>query len=137
MRSYQRRLAARILKCGVNRIWADPKNEKIKLAVTRKDVRRFIKEGFIEKLPEKKKAKRLKKIQQRTGSKKGTAAARIGKKTKWFKIIRPQRRLLREYRDKKEIDSKTYRILYKLVKGNTFRSKHHLQSYMKEKGLIK
>ncbi len=137
MRSYQRRLAAKILKCGVNRVWIDPKNEKIKLAVTRKDVRRFIKEGFIEKLPTKKRVRGFEKTQQRTGSKKGSRNTRIGNKKAWFKIIRPQRKLLKEYRDKKVIDTHTYRLLYKLVKGNSFRSKHHLETYLKEKGLVK
>jgi len=137
MRSYQRRVAAKIMKCGVNRVWVDPKNEKIKLGVTRKDIRRFIKEGFIKKLPKKKKAKGFEKTQQRTGSKKGTIKARTRAKARWLKVVRPQRALLKEYRSKKQIDVKTYRLLYKLVKGNTFRSKHHLESYAKEKGLVK
>ena len=137
MKSYQRRLAAKILKCGVNRIWIDPKNEKIKLAVTRKDVRRFIKEGFIKKLPEKKRLRGFEKTQQRTGSKKGAKFSRIRKKESWLKVVRPQRKLLKEYREKKEIDTRTYRTVYKLIKGNMFRSRHHLQSYLKEKGLIK
>ena len=137
MKSYQRILAARILKCGVNRVWVDPKNQKIRLAVTRKDVRRFIKEGFIKKLPEKKKTKFFEKTQQKTGSKKGSKFARIRKKEPWLKIVRPQRKLLKEYRNQKQIDTRTYRIIYKLIKGNTFRSKHHLQSYLKEKELVK
>jgi len=137
MKSYQRRLAAKILKCGVNRIWIDPKNEKVKLAVTRKDVRRFIKEGFIEKLPEKKRVRGFEKTQQRRGSIKGSKFARTGKKDAWLKVVRPQRKLLKQYRSDKQIDSKAYRRVYKLIKGNSFRSRHHLESYLKDKGLIK
>jgi len=66
--SIQKRIAAEILKCGINRIWIDPKDEKIKQAITRNDIRRFIKEGSIKKLPVKKKSKLKKKSQQNTGS---------------------------------------------------------------------
>ena len=36
----QRKLAAKVLKCGENRVWIDPKNEKVKQAITRRDIRR-------------------------------------------------------------------------------------------------
>jgi len=133
----QRKLAAKILKCGENRIWIDPKNEKVKQAITRRDVRRFIKEGVIKKLPVKRIAKNIEKRQQRMGSRKGAKKARVGKKTEWFKIVRPQRKLLRELRLNKKIDTRTYRETYKLVKGNVFRSRAHLMSYLKDKGFLK
>jgi len=137
MSSYQKRLAARMLKCGVNRVWIDPHNSKIKQAITRKDLRRFIKEGFIKKLPEKKKAKGFEKTQQKRGSIKGSSGARIGKKTEWLKIVRPQRKLLKELKGKKSIDSRTYRIVYSMVKGGAFRNKRHLLTYLEENKLMK
>lgn len=133
----QRKIAAKILKCGENRIWIDPENEKVKQAITRKDVRRFVKEGIIKKLPIKKIAKNFEKRQQRMGSRKGAKKARMGKKTEWLKIIRPQRRLLKELKLNKKIDIRTYRETYKLVKGNVFRSKAHLSLYLKDKKLLK
>ena len=133
----QRKLASKILKCGENRIWIDPKNEKVKQAITRSDVRRFIKEGIIKKKREKKKKKQVKKKQQKTGSRKGTWKARLGKKTRWLKVVRPQRKLLRELKTEKKIDATSYRKTYRLIKGNQFRSKAHLLTYLKEKGLMK
>jgi large subunit ribosomal protein L19e len=47
----QKKIAAKILKCGEGRVWIDPKNEKVKTAITRNDIRRFIKEGIIVKCP--------------------------------------------------------------------------------------
>ena len=134
----QRKLAAKILKCGVEKVWIDPKNEKVKQAITRRDIRRFIKEGVIKKLSDKKKTKRkMKKRQQRAGSRKGSSGARIGKKTEWLRVIRPQRRLLKELKEKGRLKSSAYRRVYKMIKGNAFRSKAHLMSYLKDKDLFK
>ncbi len=135
----QKKLAAKILKCGVEKIWIDPKNEKVKQAMTRKDIRRFIKEGVIKKLPNKKKPKRKikKKQQRRTGSRKGSRKARVGKKTEWLKVVRPQRRLIKELKEKGKLKPHVYRKIYKMIKGNAFRSKAHLMSYLKNKELLK
>lgn len=133
----QKKLAAKILKCGVKRVWIDPTDEKVKQAITRKDIRRYIKEGAIKKLPIKKNLKNEEKRQQRAGSIKGAKGARIGKKTEWLKIIRPQRKLLKELKNKKQLQLHTYRRIYKMVKGNVFRSKAHLMLYLKEKKLMK
>jgi len=135
--SLQKKIAAKVLKCGENRIWIDPSNAKVKQAITRRDVKRFIKEGIIKKFPEKRKSKNKEKKQQKTGSRKGSWGARAGKKSEWFKVIRPQRKLLKELKEKGQLKSHSYRTLYKLVKGNYFRSKAHLMLYLKEKDLIK
>ena len=134
----QRKLAAKVLKCGVEKIWIDPKNEKVRQAITRRDIRRFIKEGVIKKLSDKKKAKRkTKKRQQKIGSRKGSIGTRLGKKTSWLRVVRPQRRLLKELKEKGRLKSLAYRKIYKMVKGNAFRSKAHLISYLKDKELLK
>lgn len=133
----QKKIAAKILKCGENRVWIDPNNAKVKQAITRGDIRRFIKEGIIKKLPEKKRAKHEEKRQQKIGSRKGAKGARIGKKTEWFKVVRPQRKLLKELKNKGQLKPHAYRMTYKLIKGNFFRNKSHLMSYLKEKDLIK
>jgi len=132
----QRKIAAKVLKCGVNRVWIDPENVKVRQAITRRDVRRFIKDGVIKKLPVKKRKKKIKRI-QKTGSRKGKRGARRGKKTDWLKIIRPQRRLLKELKDKKQLKPLVYRRVYRLIKGNTFRSKQHLMNYLKERKYLK
>jgi len=133
----QKKIAAKILKCGENKIWIDPTNAKVKQAITRRDIRRFIKEGIIKKLPEKKAVKHEEKSQQKIGSRKGSKGARRGKKTKWLKVVRPQRKLLKELKNNGQLKPHAYRAVYKLIKGNFFRSRSHLMSYLKEKDLIK
>jgi len=133
----QRKIAAKVLKCGENRIWIDPTNDKVKQAITRSDIRRFIKEGIIKKVPEKKRVKPGEKRQQRTGSIKGSYGARERKKSRWFRIVRPQRNLLKQLREEGKLKPQAYRGLYKLVKGNFFRSRAHLITYLKEKNLTK
>jgi len=134
--SIQRNLAAKILKCSVKKVWIDPKNEKVKQAITRRDIRRFIKEGIIKKIPDKKAKIKIEKSQQRAGSRKGSAIARLGKKTDWLKVVRPQRSLLRELREKNQLKAFAYRKIYKMIKGNAFRSKAHMMSYLKDKELL-
>jgi large subunit ribosomal protein L19e len=136
MTSLQKKLAAKILKCGIDRVWIDPKNEKVKRAITRKDIRRFIKEGVIKKLPKKKKAKKKRRKRKGVGSRKGSRGARERKKEAWLRRVRPQRRLLKELKDQKKISSNDYRKLYRLVKGGMFRSRAHLLSYLKERKMI-
>ena len=71
------------------------------------------------------------------GSRKGSKGARRGKKSSWLRIIRPQRRLLKELKEKGSLKPDSYRKLYKLVKGGMFRSKAHLMTYLKDKKLLK
>lgn len=131
-------MAAKILKCGLSKVWIDPASEKVKKAVTRKDIRNLIKEGLIAAKSKKQKHAAAKKEKRRGfGSRKGSAAARAGKKQAWLKIIRPQRLLLKQIRAKKSIDAKTYKKIYLMVKGGSFRSKKHLLMYLREHGLIK
>jgi large subunit ribosomal protein L19e len=48
--SYQRRMAARILKCGLYRVWIDPDQiDEVAEAVTRGDIRRLISYRVIQK----------------------------------------------------------------------------------------
>ena len=137
MSSMQKKLAAKILKCGVGKVWIEPNNTKVKQAITRSDIRGFVKDGVIKKMPDKKRAKNKPKRQQRTGSIKGAKGARLGKKEDWFKKIRPQRRLIKQLKEEGKLTVGAYRILYKKVKGGMFRSKAHLQLYLKDKKYLK
>ena len=130
----QRRIAARILKCGESRIWMDPSSAaRIKRAITRNDVRGLISDGLIKKQKAKKNVRRASRRQD-VGSRKGASGARTGKKKKWLKAVRPQRKLLIELKPK--LKPLAYRKLYRLVKGGSFRSKAHLQIYLKEKNML-
>lgn len=130
----QRRLAADMLKCGASRVRMDPAaGEKIARAITRSDVRGLIADGLIGKVRAKKNAHNRQERRQGAGSRKGASGARTGAKENWLKIIRPQRRLLSEI--KPQLKQFAYRKVYRLVKGGMFRSRAHLQTYIKEKKL--
>ena len=55
----------------------------------------------------------------------------------WISKIRAQRKFLKNLRERRLIDKKTYRRLYRLSKGGFFRSIAHLKLYIKEHKLIK
>jgi large subunit ribosomal protein L19e len=132
----QKKIASRILKCSHSKVWIDPANEKVKQAITRKDIRRYIKEGIIKRIPDKKANRAITKRQQRTGSIKGTRKTRMGTKSSWLKVVRPQRRMLKDLKDKKQLKVHAYRKVYRMVKGNAFRSRAHLNTYLKEKDIL-
>lgn len=136
----QRRMAASILKCGINRVWMDPdRTEDATEAVTRNDIRGLINSGIIKALRKKgiskgriKKRRMQKKKGRRKGrgSREGTSYARLPKKRRWIQRIRPQRKMLKELRDNGKIDKKTYRKLYRHASGGMFKSKAHLKSHL-------
>jgi large subunit ribosomal protein L19e len=144
----QRRMAAEILKCGVNRVYMNPNNiEDISEAVTRGDIRRLVNEGVIKARPEtgissgRKKARMAQKeVGKRKGhgSRKGSKYARFSKKRRWIKTIRPIRKTLKTYREEGYISSETYRNYYRHASGGIFRSVGHMRSHMEaEKAFIK
>ncbi len=137
MSSTQKKLAAKVLDCGIEKVWIDPKNEKVSQAITRGDIRSFIKDGVIKKKADKKRSKNSPKKQQRQGSVKGSSGARMGKKNEWLKKIRPQRKMIKELKEKNLLNPGVYRVLYLKVKGGMFRSKAHLQLYLNDKKLLK
>ena len=71
------------------------------------------------------------------GSRKGAKYARLPKKDRWIKTIRPIRTYLRTLRDEKQIDKTTYRKYYMKAKGGEFRNKHHLETHLVSDGIIK
>jgi len=135
----QRRLAADILKVGKSRVWLDPtKMGEIEKAITRADVRKLIKKGYIKALPEKihmPKEKRKKK--KGLGSRKGTKFSRLSRKRRWISTVRALRNMLRELKSSGQIDNRTYRKLRLLVKGGMFRSRSHLRTYLEQHDLLK
>ena len=143
---YQRRMAADMLKCGVNRVWIHPNHiEDVAEAVTREDMKALIHSRVIQKkqkkgiskartryiAAQKKKGKR-----KGHGSRKGAKNARMPKKRRWISTIRPIRKMLKELRDAGTISRKDYRRLYLLAKGGTFKSKSHLEHHMKAQGFL-
>ncbi len=145
--SIQKRLAAEVLGVGESRIWIDPTRiEDVEGAVTKEEIRKLIKEGVIRVKPVKgnsrarwreRHEKRKKGRRRGPGKRKGAKTARLSKKEAWMNTIRKIRRYLRYLRDHGVIDRRTYRRLYMLAKGGTFRSLSSLKTYMKEQGLLK
>lgn len=137
---YQRRIAASLMKCGVNRVWIDPvRVVDVGDAITRTDIRVLINAGIIKKRPEvgisnarKKKRMAQKKKGRRRGhgSRKGKKYARYPRKRRWIDTIRPIRRRLRELRDTGIIDKRTYRRYYLWAKGGMFKNVKHMETHM-------
>ena len=136
----QKRLAASILKVGLNRVWIDPERmEEVSMAITREGVKQLINNGAIKAKPQKGiSSYRSKKLaEQGRGSVKGAKKARNPKKQEWMTTIRALRKDLKEMRDANEIDATTYRKLYKMAKGGAFRSKSYMKTYARDHDLIK
>ena len=143
----QKRMAASLLKCGLNRVWMDQDRlEEIAKAVTKEDIRILIKGKAIRSRQikgissgrKKFAAKQKEKGRRRGhGSRKGAKFARMPKKKRWIKTIRPIRKELKTFRDEKKIDKRTYRKYYMKAKGGEFRSKHHLKTHMASDGILK
>jgi large subunit ribosomal protein L19e len=136
-------IAARLLKVGKNKIWINPEEaDSIKEAITKDDIRELIKNGVIKKLKDSEQSRgRTRKIKKQKekgrrkghGSRKGTKEARSGRKARWINSVRAQRALLRELREKypERIKELGYRKLYRMIKGGYFRSKAHLEKFVK------
>lgn len=136
----QRRMAASILKCGRNRVWMDhDRIDEIAKAVTKSDIRVLIGgkairsrqiQGISSGLKKFNTKQRKKGRKSGHGSRKGAKYARLPRKERWIRTIRPIREYLRALRDEKKIDKATYRRYYMKAKGGEFRSKHHLQTHL-------
>ena len=143
----QRRMAASLLKCGVYRVWMDhDRVDEIAKAVTKEDIRLLINGKAIKKRQNqgissgrKKFVKSQKKKGRRRGhgSRKGAKFARLPRKKRWIKTIRPIRTDLKILRDKNKINRNVYRKYYRRAKGGEFRSKHHLKTHLIADGILK
>jgi len=138
----QRRLAARILKCGINRVWIDPDAiDEVSSAVTSEEIRRLIKERKIWKYPIEgtshhraniRAIKRRKGRQRGPGKRKGSRKIRMGGSYVWVIRIRAIRRVLRALKYSGIITPKVYNKLRRLAKAGVFKSKSHVISYILE-----
>lgn len=143
--SGQRRLAAKVLDVGENRVWIDPdRMDEVDMAITRQEIRNLIKNGVIRAKPKKSqsrgRARRLKENKQSgrrigPGTKKGSKNAVVSRKEQWMSRIRAIRKRLRELRDKREISVSTYRSLYRKSNGGEFRNVPELERYIDEHDL--
>jgi len=135
------------LKVGKTKVKFDTERlSDIKEAITKVDIRALIKDNAITSKPVGSSSKgrlRKKLIQKRKGrqkgpgSRKGKKTARLSKKEIWMVKTRIQRGFIKELREKELVTVRTYRDLYKKIKGNYFRSKNHIKLYISENKLFK
>ena len=141
----QKKMAAQILKCGVNRIWVDPRYvDQVTTAVQKSDIRELIEEGLIKARAiqgtsrvraRKLAAQRAKGRRRGHGSRKGSARARLPKKNRWMRTIRSQRRTLKGMREDGTLQASEYRYYYRKAKGGSYRSIAHMKSNMEIDGV--
>ena len=139
--SGQRRLAARILKIGQNRVWINPERmDDVEGAITREEVRKLIHEKIIVSLPEvgvsrsRAKVIRAKKLKGRRsgpGSLKGAGHLKVTKKEAWMIRIRSLRRKLRDLKARKIITETTYTQYYRMAGSGRFESIADLERNLK------
>jgi large subunit ribosomal protein L19e len=138
--SNQKRLAAKVLGCGVHRVWMDPEaSADIAVAITREDIRGLIASGSIKAEAVKgvsrgrardRDAKRKYGHRKGHGSRKGRKGARNPRKEQWMKKIRAIRRRLKELRADGTLDKSTYCKVYRKAKGGEYRSLAHMESHL-------
>ena len=139
--SGQRRLAARILKIGQNRVWINPERmDNVEGAITREEVRKLIHEKIIVSLPEQGvsrsrakviRAKKLKGRRSGPGSIKGAGYPKVTKKEAWMIKIRSLRRKLRDLKARKVITETTYTQYYRMAGSGRFESIADLERNLK------
>ena len=136
----QRRIAASILKCGVNRVWFDPERlTDIENAISREDLRGLITDGAIKAHQKKgvsrgrarvRTAQRAYGHRKGVGKRKGAQGARTPSKRAWIQKIRAIRKSLVALREAGTIDRHLYRVIYRKAAGGQFRSVAHMKAQM-------
>ena len=138
----KRRIAARILGVGVNRVWIDPEHmAEVDAALTADDIRNLIKKGYIRAKPEKgvsrARVRERAGKRQGPGSRKGAKGARDPAKRRWIRTVRPLRARLRELKAQGVLTPGLYRRIYRMASRGAFKSRAHLDRYLREKGILK
>lgn len=141
----QRRIAASILGCGIQRVHLDPARlNDIKEAITKSDMRLLVSDGVVRATPvkgvsrvraRKVREQKRKGLRRGAGSKKGRLHASLPSKEVWMTVIRAQRDFLRLLRERKLVSNESYRILYRRAKGGSFRSVRHMKLFIEDRRL--
>ena len=136
----QRRVAASILGCGINRVWFNPEQmSEIQNAISRNDLRDMIDSGAIRarQIRGVSRGRARRKVAKRSyghcrgpGRRKGGAGARHPGKRGWIQKIRAIRKVLVTMREEGAIDRHLYRILYRRAAGGQYRSVAHMKAQM-------
>jgi len=123
----------------LNRVWIDPEDiDRVQSAITRDEVKKLIREGSISLLP--KTGVSRGRVRARSGRRKGAGSRKGGQKPgkeAWVLKIRAIRRHLRWLRDKRQLAPGGYKTLLALAKGGVFRSRSHVDEYVKAHHLVR
>jgi large subunit ribosomal protein L19e len=137
-----KRIAARVLKTGRQKVWFNPEeSDKIKEVMTKEDIRGLLKEGVIKKKsPQSQSKARARKLKEKKkkgrksgrGKRKGTKKTRRQKKKDWITRVRSQRRTLKELKKEnpKAVEKVGYGKVYRMIKGNYFKGKNYVKAYV-------
>ncbi len=147
----QKRMAADILTkkegrvVGIHRVWIHPDYlDEVTSAVQKDDVRQLIEDGIIKAKPivgisrsraRKVASQKAKGRRKGQGSRKGSANARTPKKERWMRVIRSQRRVLKEFREDETLSPSKYRYYYRKAKGGSYRSVADMKRNMELDGI--
>jgi large subunit ribosomal protein L19e len=138
----QKRLAAQIFGCSPKKVVFDTDRlEDIKQAITKRDLKLLIGDKAISMTAPKHTSRvrarkqhiqRAKGLRKGEGTRKGSSNARLSTKLVWMRNLRVQREFLKLLREKSIITPQAYRMLYLRSKGGYFRSRTHIQIFLKE-----
>lgn len=135
--SFQRRIAASIMKCGENRVRFDPERlDEIEEAITRAEVKRLIEDGAIYAEQPKGQTRSRVKEKRGIGRRKGAKYSVLSRKERWMMKVRAQRKYLRRLRDSGILDPSSYRYAYLQVKAGRFKSVSDLKRFLKENNFL-
>ena len=143
-----RRVASSLLKKGESKIRINPgAAQQAKEALTRDDVRRLIKEKGVTALRKKgvsrgkarrREEKKKTKGSRTAGKRRGKKTAIVSRKRAWINKVRAQRKYISQLKAQEKFkENSDYRKIYRMVKGGSFRSKGHIELYLKDRKMLK
>lgn len=134
----QKRMAAKIMNVGINRVWFDPTRlNEIKEAITKADIKVLIKEGAIKKKPIKgikKRAGKIRQLRKRKGRSRGAGKKRQivkQKKKKYMIRIRKLRKYISLLKQKQIITNEQVNKLRRLAKAGIIVNKKDIDERIK------
>jgi len=125
----KKKLIARVLGVGINRIILSGEIEQIKEAITRQDIKDLKKQGII-KIKEMKGRKKKIKTEKRKG--KGSIKKKIKKRKNYVIITRKLRKYVKSLKNAEIISKEKFVELNKKIRARVFKDFPHLKDYVRE-----
>lgn len=123
----KKKLAARVLNVGIERIWLSPARlQDIKEAITRQDIKDLVKDGAIKIKPVTGKRKKQKRKLRRGA---GKIKKKVKDKKAYVKKIRKMRIYLKTLRKADKLSSVEYKKLRRYAKSGIFHDLKHLKEH--------